>query len=177
MITVSLGTVHTRIYQYIQVHTSMYQNIHVHTKMSIDVLYHTSTTYHNVTVHTSTYKYIPLHTSTYQYILVHTSAYQCIPFLIWVPKRCTPVLKQQSSVCCWHAFPPHWKSTWITAWILVRIGISQLHYCISTCLGDVSSDGRYLPCVHIRWSGITSSSSIFWFFWFSLRSRPTLIPH
>ncbi len=81
----------------------MYQNIQVHTKMFIDVPYHTSTTYHNVTVHPSTYNYIPEHTRKYQYILGHTSTYQYIPVLIWIPKRCKPVLNQQSSACSWHA--------------------------------------------------------------------------
>jgi hypothetical protein len=77
----------------------MYQNIQVHTKMFIDVPYHTR------------YKYKPVHTSTYQNILVHTRTYQYIPGLIWVPKRCKPLVNLQSSACYWHAFLLRWKRT------------------------------------------------------------------
>ncbi len=64
----SLSTVHSSIYQYVQVHTVMYQNIQVHTKTFIAVPVRQ--------VHTSTYQYMLVYTSTLQYIQVHPSSDQ-----------------------------------------------------------------------------------------------------
>ncbi len=79
-IPVSSSTVHTSIYQYVQVHTGMYQNMQVHTNTFIAVPVEQ--------IHTRTYQYILVYTSTHQYIPVHTSTSQYIPVLIRIPKRC-----------------------------------------------------------------------------------------